>query len=72
MSGNVYEWCVNEHENPKQKGLEGFAPKEVRGGSWQWDHKYSGCTVRGGDVPDFRTPDHGFRVARSAPISARH
>ena len=66
MSGNVYEWCVNEHENPEKVGLGGSAPRAVRGGSWQWEPKYAGATVRGPDVPDVRIPDHGLRVARAS------
>jgi formylglycine-generating enzyme required for sulfatase activity len=66
MSGNVYEWCINEHENPDQVGLGGSAIRAVRGGSWQWEHTNAGAMVRGPDVPDLRIPDHGFRVVRAA------
>jgi formylglycine-generating enzyme required for sulfatase activity len=66
MSGNVYEWCVNEHEKPEQVGLAGSDKRAVRGGSWQWEAKEAGTAVRGPDVPDVRIPDHGFRVVRSS------
>jgi hypothetical protein len=69
MCGNVYEWCVNEHENPQHVGLRGAAVRAVRGGSWQWEYTHAGATVRGPDHPDIRIPDHGFRVARAAAIS---
>jgi len=68
MCGNVYEWCVNEHEHPDEVGLGGSAIRAVRGGSWQWEYTNAGTTVRGPDVPDARIPDHGFRVVRSAPM----
>jgi formylglycine-generating enzyme required for sulfatase activity len=65
LSGNVYEWCLNQHERPEQIGLEGSDKKAVRGGSWQWSHDWAGATVRGMDAADFRVPDHGFRVVRT-------
>jgi hypothetical protein len=34
MSGNVWEWCLNEYENPKNVDLGGDAARVVRGGSW--------------------------------------
>jgi formylglycine-generating enzyme required for sulfatase activity len=34
MSGNVWEWCLNEHDRPQHTGLSGTARRVVRGGSW--------------------------------------
>ncbi|MGF1506126.1 MAG: formylglycine-generating enzyme family protein, partial [Anaerolineae bacterium] len=34
MSGNVYEWCMNEFDNPHNVGLTGNAPRTTRGGAW--------------------------------------
>ena len=34
MSGNVWEWCVNEYQNPQRVDLSGEASRVVRGGSW--------------------------------------
>ena len=34
MSGNVWEWCLNEHDHPQRTGLSGTARRVVRGGSW--------------------------------------
>ena len=34
LSGNVWEWCLNEYNNPERVGPEGSEPRVVRGGSW--------------------------------------
>ena len=63
MSGNAYEWCLNQYEKPQELGIRNSKPKAVRGGSCEWGPTEAGVTVRGPDVPDIRIPDHGFRVA---------
>jgi formylglycine-generating enzyme required for sulfatase activity len=37
MSGNVWEWCLNELDRPQRIGLSGKARRVVRGGSWLTD-----------------------------------
>jgi formylglycine-generating enzyme required for sulfatase activity len=34
MSGNVWEWCLNEYEHLKRTDLSGDARRVVRGGAW--------------------------------------
>lgn len=63
MSGNAYEWCLNQYENPQEIGIRSSKPKAVRGGSCQWRPSEAGITVRAPDMPDIRVPDHGLRVA---------
>jgi hypothetical protein len=34
MSGNVWEWCLNEYEKPERIQLSGTESRVLRGGSW--------------------------------------
>jgi hypothetical protein len=73
LSGNVWEWCSNEYASPfdVQQRIDhahGIAtprpePRAVRGGGWSWDHASACVTRRERDLPDYRSRDHGFRVA---------
>lgn len=64
MSGNVFEWCLNEYENPFNVGLAGDARRVVRGGSWMNGQSSARCTYRYGNYPLNRYEDAGFRIAR--------
>lgn len=46
MSGNVWEWCLNEYERPDQIQEEGDATRVVRGGSWHYDGDNAAAAVR--------------------------
>jgi len=68
MSGNVWEWCLNEFDDPSRIGASGDVRRALHGGSW-------GCLVseaRVGfrnthDAP-YRSWHGGFRVAGFAPV----
>lgn len=62
MSGNVWEWCVNSHDEPRRTGSGTRSPRAVRGGSWHWDRESAYSMLRSMDMPDIRVPDHGFRI----------
>ncbi len=68
MAGNVWEWCLNEHENPKQTGLSGDARRVVRGGSWHHDPGLARAAYRGLNGPGYRLGEIGFRLVCLAPI----
>ncbi|MCX7112239.1 MAG: SUMF1/EgtB/PvdO family nonheme iron enzyme [Proteobacteria bacterium] len=71
MTGNVWEWCLNEYDQPQRKGMEGEARRVVRGGSWNFYQVYSRCAVRFWNPPDYRSNLFGFRVVVvlcSAPV----
>ncbi len=69
MSGNVWEWCYDWHENyPRVKKLVNpTGPDEgshrlLRGGSWGYDHSNCLITRRDGLTPEHHYCDVGFRI----------
>ena len=70
MSGNVWEWCLNEHDRPQRTGLSGTARRVVRGGSWSFVLVFARASYRNVFAPDFRDDSLGLRVVRSSPSLA--
>jgi hypothetical protein len=69
MSGNVWEWCLNEHKNPKRVDLNSKENRSVRGGSWNVDLDLARCAYRHYYYPDSRFNGIiGFRVCCASPI----
>lgn len=62
MSGNVWEWCLNEFDNPASTDLAGDARRVLRGGSWHVDQYGARCAYRYRYFPQGRRSDVGFRV----------
>ncbi len=62
MSGNVWEWCLNEHENPQIIKKSGSADRVLRGGSWNNDAHLASTHFRNGFTPDYRSSNIGFRL----------
>lgn len=66
MSGNVWEWCLNEYDHPENTGVGGEAIRAFRGGSWL-NHGYSAVgdarvSARFTNNSRFRNHFIGFRV----------
>ncbi|MCP5018980.1 MAG: SUMF1/EgtB/PvdO family nonheme iron enzyme [Ketobacter sp.] len=65
MSGNVWEWCLNEYAQPEKVGLAGNAERVLRGGSWGIEGDNCRCANRNRLIPNFRIDLIGFRCARA-------
>jgi formylglycine-generating enzyme required for sulfatase activity len=68
MCGNVWEWCLNEHGNPKQAEVSGKESRAVRGGCWYGGRDYARCAYRDYYHPDNRVDLIGFRLVCASPI----
>ncbi len=67
MSGNVWEWCLNEYESGITV-LDGTQSRVLRGGSWcNSSTSYLRAAYRGFRFPVNWYYYFGFRCARSAP-----
>ncbi|MCP5426446.1 MAG: SUMF1/EgtB/PvdO family nonheme iron enzyme [Gammaproteobacteria bacterium] len=68
MSGNVWEWCLNEFDNLENIDLAGDARRVVRGGSWDGDRTSARAAYRNFSAPGGRGSSIGFRVVCASPI----
>ena len=66
MSGNVWEWCLNEHDNPRNVAPAVNARRVVRGGSWEFDRTDARAACRSVSAPFNRNNHLGFRLARAS------
>ena len=71
LAGNVWEWCLNDWENPENLGVSGEASRVLRGGSWDDNTQDLRAAFRLHGRPGDRGGDIGFRVYRVAPIETR-
>lgn len=71
MSGNVWEYCLNEYSNPQCVQEESHARHVVRGGSWGSHAYFSSLTFRGNSFGQ-RNFNNGFRVVLVAGVAAAH
>ncbi len=62
MSGNVWEWCLNEYSKPENIQLASAASRVQRGGSWNFDYYDARTGSRNLGTPNSRSSSLGFRV----------
>jgi hypothetical protein len=68
MSGNVWEWCLNEYNHPERTELSGDVPRVLRGGSWDRGRASARTPSRFRDFARNRYDGVGLRVVRSSHI----
>ncbi len=70
MAGNVYEWCLNKYDQPKDISIGGSDYRVLRGGSWLHAQGHARASDRDyyGPRPDGRGRYLGFRVCSLSPI----
>jgi len=68
LAGNVWEWCLNEYDNPDRTEPGGYAPRALRGGSWDLYPELARASDRYGSDPDNADYNIGFRVMCSSPM----
>jgi formylglycine-generating enzyme required for sulfatase activity len=68
LSGNVWEWCLNEYMKPERTQRSGTESRVLRGGSWYGFPAYSRADFRVLGHPSDRSSDVGFRAVCSSPI----
>jgi formylglycine-generating enzyme required for sulfatase activity len=69
LSGNVWEWCLNQYDHPEQieAGTSGRT-RVLRGGSWYDSQVVARGSPRNSFHPGSRSFNWGFRLVSSAPI----
>ena len=70
MSGNVWEWCRNEYEDPDDIQVDESGHRSaLRGGSWDYVQYYARAAFRYYGHPAYRDSFSGFRVVVRRPPS---
>ena len=69
LTGNVWEWCLNEYEDTQNIDPTSTAQRVLRGGSWHTSTERCRAAYRYSFGPDPRHNDLGLRLVRAVPHS---
>ncbi|MGB0713827.1 MAG: formylglycine-generating enzyme family protein, partial [Gammaproteobacteria bacterium] len=68
LAGQVWEWCLNKHEDIDATRADGSSDsRALRGGSWFYYPDFARASFRYWDYPDYRNYHWGFRLLSSSP-----
>ncbi len=67
LSGNVWEWCLNEYDKPDRTKPGGEQSRVLRGGSWVFFQEFARAEFRVSYRPQYRINYIGFRVVSLSP-----
>jgi formylglycine-generating enzyme required for sulfatase activity len=71
MAGNLWEWCLNDYDNPEITDVYGNEESKVlRGGSFNRNQNTAAASYRNHLNPYYGFSNRGFRVVVSAPIAS--
>ena len=68
LSGNVWEWCLNNFDAPTDLSPSGGVPRSLHGGAWFDSRVCARAGFRYNFEPDYRDYGIGFRVCCASPI----
>ncbi|MEI2746605.1 MAG: SUMF1/EgtB/PvdO family nonheme iron enzyme [Ottowia sp.] len=68
LSGNVWEWCLNEYDQSRNIAPTRDTYRVVRGGAWDDLKTVARAAFRGSNAPHIRYSTLGFRLACSSLI----
>jgi len=72
LAGNVWEWCLNEYDDPLRTGTDGLANRALRGGSWYDASRDGRASFRFSTTPTMQAGELGLRLlARCPPFNPR-
>jgi len=71
MAGTVWEWCLNDYDNPQiLDGYNNGGTKVLRGGSFDFNQDRAAASCRSLSYPNFGLNSLGLRLVVSAPIAS--